>query len=85
MNSLTSYKSEIVQTVTCEIDMLKKGNLKCANQILKFRNEAMLRVFIIECLLDEDPVPQDMVNFLFEEIKEITRFLIKNKCINSNC
>jgi hypothetical protein len=85
MSSLTNYKSEIVQTVNCELDMLKKGNRKCANMVLKFRNEAMLRLFIMECLMQEDPVPQDMVNFLFEEIKEITRFLIKNKCLNSNC
>lgn len=85
MNSLTSYKSELVQSVDCEIAMLKKGKFACANQMLKFRHEAELRVFIIECLLEQSPVPQDMVNYLFEQVKELTRMIIVNKCISNNC
>jgi len=83
--SLANYKSELVQSVDCEIKMLKKGNLKCANQMMGLRHQAQLRVFIVECLLQETPVRQDMVNYLYEQIKELTRMITINKCIQSNC
>lgn len=85
MSSLTNYKSELVQSVDCELNMLKKGNRKCANHIMLARHEAQLRIFIIDCLLNEDPVRQDMVNYLFESVKELTRYITVNKCLQSNC
>ena len=85
MSSLTSYKSELVQSVDCELDMLKKGNIKCANQVLHARHQAQLRIFMLECLQNETPPRQDIINHLFESIKELTRYIIINKCIQSNC
>lgn len=84
--NLDLYKSEMVQSVSCEIDMLKLGNLKCANQMLRFRYEAHLRIFIIECLLDYvDDYDTAMVNYLYEQAKELIRLIVTNKCIQSKC
>jgi hypothetical protein len=83
--NLDDYKSELVQSVDCEIEMLQQGDLKCANKMLKYRYEAMLRVFIIECLLDQDDYDQSLVNYLYEVVKELTRLIVINKCIQSKC
>lgn len=85
MSSLTNYKSELVQSVDCELNMLKKGNKKCADQIMHARHQAQLRIFMIECLMNETPVRQDIVNALFESVKELTRYITVNKCLQSNC
>ena len=83
--TLTGYKSELVQTTNCEITMLKRGNMECANKILKVRRGASIRAFIIECLQDEENPDQEMINYLFEQVKEMTRFITSDNCIGSPC
>jgi hypothetical protein len=80
---LDRYKSELVQTVTCELDMLQRGELSCANKMLKFRHSAQLRIFMIECMLAEENGYQTykpVVNYLYEQVKEITRFISQSVC-----
>lgn len=83
--TLTDYKSELVQTTNCEITMLKRGNMDCANKILTVRRGATIRVFIIECLLAQESTDQAMINYLYEQVKEMTRFITSDNCIGSPC
>lgn len=83
--TLTDYKSELVQTTNCEITMLKRGNMDCANKMLKVRRGATIRVFMIECLQEEDVPDTDMINYLYEQVKEMTRFITADNCIGSPC
>ena len=85
MSRLSEYKSELVQTATCEINFLKKGKLKCAKEVMKYRRDAMARIWMLECLLKEDDYDTDMANSLMEDVKELTIMIVINKCINVNC
>lgn len=85
MSKLTEYESELVQSINCELNMLKEGNLDCANKVMNVRYEAMLRVFIIKCVMRQPDYDKKMVNFLYETVKELTRLIIINKCIQSKC
>jgi hypothetical protein len=83
--TLTDYKSELVQTVSCEITALKRGNLECANKSMSVRHGAQIRVFIIECLQAQTVPDQTMINYLYEQVKEMTRYLTTNNCIGAPC
>ena len=85
MSRLDEYKSELVQTSTCELTLLKKGHLKCAKEIMKYRRDAMSRAWMLGCLLDEDDYDTDMANSLMEDIKELVRMIVVNRCIQSYC
>lgn len=85
MSNLTEYKSELVQSIDCELDMLERGDKKCADLLLKYRHEAMLRVFIIDCVKQQENYDKKMVGYLYETVKELTRLIITNKCIQSKC
>lgn len=96
--TLTDYKSELAKTVSCEISALKRGNLECANKMMAVRHGAQIRVFIIECLLEREDADfieecpglqsgstQAMINYLYEQVKEMTRFITTDNCIGSPC
>lgn len=83
--TLQDYKSELVQTTTCEINMIKKGNLSCADKVLKVRRGAMIRVFIIECLEADNSTDTSLINYLYEQVKEMTRFITTDNCIGKPC
>jgi len=81
--NITETKSALVQTVLCEVDMLKRGNLKCANKMLGFRNAAQLRIFMIEAMQSEENgavVYKEVIDYLFEQVKELTRFITQTNC-----
>ena len=85
MSRIDDYKSELVQTTTCEIELLKRGQFKCANEILKYRREATLRAYIIDCLIEDDDYDEEIVNYIMEQVKESARMIVRNKCIQSYC
>jgi len=85
MSRLTEYQSELIQTTTCELTLLRKGHLKCANEILRFRRAGMLMAHMIECLLEEDDYDTDMANYFMEQLKELTRRIAVNRCIQTYC
>ena len=71
----------IAQSILCELDMIQMGNLDCANIMLNYRHSAQLRLYIIECLLCEYPeVNKNIVEFLFEQAKELIVMIIQNNC-----
>ena len=85
MSRLSEYKSELVQTTTCELTLLKKGHLKCANEILKYRRAGTWIAHLIDCLLEEDDYDEEMVNYFMEQVKELTRRIAVNRCIEIYC
>jgi len=79
--NLTELKSLMAQSTVCEIDMLKKNNIDCANKMLMYRHSAQLRAYIVGCLLDDYPGQNKaLVEFLFEQIKELTLMITLNNC-----
>ena len=79
--NLSDAKSLIAQSVTCELDMLQTGNLKCADTMLNLRHAAQLRLYIIECLIDDYPTTNKLVvEYLFEQVKELTIMITQNNC-----
>jgi hypothetical protein len=78
--SLASLKSELVQSTLCEIDMLKKANLRCANKLLNFRHGAYIRIHMIECLEPDYDENKDIIDYLYEQVKELIRLIIQSNC-----
>lgn len=71
----------MAQSVVCEIDLLMMGNVQCADKMLKYRDAAELRAYIIECLLDDYPATnKELVEYLFEAVKELLLLITQNKC-----
>lgn len=82
---LDEYKTELVQTTTCELTLLRKGQFKCANEILKFRRAGTWMAHMIDCLLDEDDYDEETLYYFMEQLKEITRRITINRCIETYC
>ena len=78
--TLTQAKSQMVQSITCELDMLQKGNIACANQMMNLRYAAELRTYIIECLDDDYEANREVINYLFEQVKELVLMITQNNC-----
>jgi hypothetical protein len=79
--NLNDAKSMLAQSVICELDMLQSGNLKCADMMLNFRHSAQLRLYIIECLIDDYPTTNKaIVEYLFEQVKELVIMITQNNC-----
>jgi|LSQX01.2.fsa_nt_gb hypothetical protein len=79
--NLNEAKSMLAQSVTCEIDMLQMGNLDCADIMLNYRHSAQLRLYIVECLLGDYPdTNKEIVEYLFEQVKELIIMIIQNNC-----
>ena len=79
--NLSDAKSLIAQTITCEVDMLQSGNLECADMMLNLRHAAQLRLYIIECLIDDYPASNKaIVDYLFEQVKELVLMITQNNC-----
>lgn len=78
--NLSEAKSLAVQTITCELDMLQMGDFECADMMLKYRKAAMLRIFIIECLNDDYATNMTVINYLFEQVKELLIMITENQC-----
>lgn len=89
MNSLDSYKTRLAQVVLCELRSIKSGDIRCANMILKFSREAQMRIFAIECLMEEQngyETYKETIDYLYEQVKEIIAFISTTNCIStSNC
>lgn len=79
--NLSNAKSMLAQSVTCELDMLQSGNLDCADMMLNFRHSAQLRLYIIECLINDYPTSNKaIVEYLFEQVKELVIMITQNNC-----
>ena len=79
--SLKEAKSLVAQSVMCELDMLESGDLKCANMMLHLRRSAEIRLYIIGCLISDYPTTnKSLVEFLFEQVKELRIMIIQNNC-----
>ncbi len=79
--NLSDAKSMLAQSVTCELDMLQSGNLDCADMMLNYRHSAQLRLYIIECLINDYPASNKaIVEYLFEQVKELVIMITQNNC-----
>lgn len=71
--SFLNNKSRVVQSVLCEIDQLRLGNLDCANNLLQERIEVMDRMWAFQCIKAENDDSYDSLLFyLDQQIKELT-------------
>lgn len=71
----------VAQSVVCELDMLQMGEMDCATKMLNYRHSAQLRLYIIECLIDNYPAQNKaVVEYLFEQVKELILMITLNKC-----
>jgi hypothetical protein len=78
---LNSLKSMLAQTITCELDMLQKGNLECANKMLQYRKAAHMRIYMIECLLSTYPAQNKvLVEYMMEQLKSLIQSMTLNEC-----
>lgn len=78
--TLNEANSLIVQSTTCELDMLEMGDIKCANVALNYRHSAQLRTYIIDCLNDDYTTNKAVINYLFEQVKELLLMITQNEC-----
>jgi len=79
--SLVSLKSMLAQTIVCELDMIQKGNLECANKMLQYRKAAHMRIYMIECMLDTYPAQNKaLIEYMMEQLKEIIQSMTINEC-----
>lgn len=79
--NLSEAKSMLVQTVNCEIDLLQRGEIDCANRMLAVREAAALRVYMIECMTIDDPTTyRQVINYLFEQVKEMVYYITQSNC-----
>lgn len=79
--NLQEAKSLLAQSVMCELDLLQRGELACADIMLGYRHAAQLRVFMIECMLEDYPAKSKLVvEYLFEQVKELTLMITRNNC-----
>ena len=79
--NLSEAKSMLAQSILCEIDLLQMGQMDCANQMLQYRQAAHLRIYIVECLLDDYPAQNKaLVEYLYEQVKELSLMITRNNC-----
>lgn len=78
MSTVTnSFNIRFVDHTVCEINKLKKGEVDCANQMLKERIEAKNRLRAMNCLIaTEDSTYNLLISYLYEQLKELTSKLI---------
>lgn len=79
MNS-NEAKSLMAKSVVCELDMLQMGNLDCANKMLNYRHSAQLRMYIIDCLMTDYTANKTVIDYLFEQVKELVLMITNNDC-----
>jgi len=71
----------LAQTIVCELDMIQKGNLECANKMLQYRKAAHMRIYMIECMLDTYPAQNKaLIEYMMEQLKEIIQSMTINEC-----
>lgn len=79
--SLDNMKSMLAQSIMCELDMLQKGNLECANKMLQYRQAAHMRIYMIECILATYPAQnKTLVEYMMEQLKSIIQSITINEC-----
>lgn len=79
--NLDNLKSMLAQSISCEIDMLMKGNISCANKMLQYRQAAHMRIYMIECLLSTYPAQnKTLVEYMMEQLKSIIQMISINEC-----
>ena len=79
MSSLSELKTLMVKSTMCEIDMVERGHIACADQMLMIRHTAYIRMFIMGCLESQYATYKDIVDYCFEEVKEMIILLISKK------
>ena len=72
--STLAVKKVMVENAMEEIALLKKGEVDAANVMLQARITCMDKLWVVE-KYGNDPQYQDMVNYLWEEVKELTLLL----------
>ena len=83
MSTLKDIKTLLAKSVLCEINAIKKGDLRCANKMLKDRHAEYIRLHMVECMLDQEngyEKNKNIVDALYEQIKEITQYIILKEC-----
>jgi len=70
----------MAKSVLCELDMLQMGNLDCANKMLNYRHSAQLRIYIIDCLMSDYTTNKTVIDYLFEQVKELVLMITNNDC-----
>lgn len=72
--STRAVKKVMVQNAIDEIALLRKGEIDSANKLLQARITCMDKLWVVETY-GNDPQYQEMVNYLWEEVKELTLLL----------
>lgn len=72
--STLAVKKVMVENAIEEIALLKKGEIDAANKLLQARITCMDKLWVVETY-GNDPQYQEMVNYLWEEVKELTLLL----------
>ena len=79
MSIVNSINVKLVNHVICEINQLKKGEIACANRMLTERIELSNRFEAMNCLIATgDSQYDDLISFLYEQIKEMSSKIILN-------
>lgn len=75
--AIKSFEIRFVDHTVCEINKLKRGEIDCANQMLRERIEAKNRLRAMNCLIATgNSEYSSLISYLYEQIKEITSKLI---------
>jgi hypothetical protein len=79
MSTLSNIEIQIVNHTVCEIEMIKKGEMQCADKMLKDRIALENRYWALKCLMDTgDSQYDDLISYLYEQTKEmLTKLILK--------
>ena len=79
MSLKSELKTLMVTSTICEIDELEKGDIACADKMLNLRHAAYIRMYIMGCLEDEYTTYKAVIEYCYEQVKEILQLLITKK------
>ena len=72
MSTHSDFDIRLVDHTVCEIDTLKKGEISCANDMLKYRIETKNRLRAMDCLVElNDSSYDSIIKYLYEQVKEL--------------
>lgn len=71
--AVNKFEIQFVHHTICEIAQLRKGEINCANQMMKERIEAKNRLRAMNCLIATgDSQYSELISFLYEQLKEMS-------------
>ena len=77
MGTINDMEIRLVNSVICEIELLEKGEITLADNMMKERINAKNRLFSLKCLLKKnDEQYKNLVVFLFQQTREMISKLI---------